>query len=206
VIGGHIDTEIIHKEWNEILRFLASLRSGSDIASTLIYKLASCSRKNSLRKALQELGKIERTLFMLDWVKNPKLRRTVQIGLNKGEARNALARSIFGSNRGGELRDRKRSDQQNRASGLNLVIATIALWNTVYLEKAVEKLEKEGYKIDKELLSHISPLGWKHIILNGDFIWKFPTLKEGEFHPLRSLENMEWEEENSELDDNYSAS
>jgi TnpA family transposase len=199
VVGGRIDTEIIHKEWDEILRFLASLHSGSDIASTLIYKLASCSRKNSLRKALQEVGKIERTLFMLDWVKNPKLRRTVQIGLNKGEARNALARSIFENNRGGELRDRKRSDQQNRASGLNLIISAIALWNTVYLEKAVEKLEKEGHKIDKELLSHVSPLDWKHIILNGDFIWKLLELKNGELRPLRLLKNAEWDGEFSEL-------
>jgi TnpA family transposase len=202
VVGGRIDTEIIHREWDEILRFLASLRSGSDIASTLIYKLASCSRKNSLNKALQELGKIERTLFMLDWVKNPKLRRTVQIGLNKGEARNTLARSIFGNNRGGELRDRKRSDQQNRASGLNLVIAAISLWNTSYLEKAVEKLEKQGYKIDKDLLPHVSSLAWNHILFNGDFIWKNLGLKEGDFLPLRSLKNMEGDVEFSELNDN----
>jgi TnpA family transposase len=202
VIGGYINTEIIRKEWDEILRFIASLRNGSDIASALIYKLSNCSPKNSLNKALQELGKIERTLFMLDWVKNPELRRTVQVGLNKGEARNALARSIFENNRGGELHDRTRISQQNRASGLNLMIAAISLWNTVYLEKIVEKLEKLGHKVNKDLLSHVSPLGWNHILLNGDFIWKPLGLKEGEFRPLRPLKNAEWEEEMSEFNNN----
>jgi TnpA family transposase len=202
-LNSQVNTDIIRKEWDEILRFLASLRNGSDIASALIYKLSNCSPKNGLNKALQELGKIERTLFMLDWVKNPELRRTVQIGLNKGEARNALARSVFGDNQGGEFHDRTRISQQNRASGLNLIIAAISLWNTVYLEKALENLEKHGHKIDKDLLSHISPLGWNHILLNGDFIWKPLELKEGELHPLRSLKNSELDEEISELNNNY---
>ena len=62
--------------------------------------------------------------------------RRVQIGLNKGEAKNALARAVF-LNRLGELRDRSFENQRYRASGLNLVVAAIMLWNTVYLERAV---------------------------------------------------------------------
>jgi hypothetical protein len=84
-----------------------------------------------------------------------------------------------------------------------LIIAAISLWNTVYLEKALENLGKHGHKIDKDLLSHISPLGWNHILLNGDFIWKPLELKEGELHPLRSLKNSELDEEISELNNNY---
>jgi TnpA family transposase len=57
----------------------------------------------------------------------------VQIGLNKGEARNSLARAVF-FHRLGEIRDRSYENQRYRASGLNLVVAAIRLWNTVYLE------------------------------------------------------------------------
>jgi len=53
---------------------------------------------------LRELGRVERTLFTLEWLQNPELRRRVQVGLNKGEAKNALARAVF-FNRLGELRD-----------------------------------------------------------------------------------------------------
>ena len=72
--------------------------------------------------ALRELGRIERTLFTLDWLQDIELRRRVQIGLNKGEAKNALARAVF-FNRLGELRDRSFENQRYRASGLNLVVA-----------------------------------------------------------------------------------
>jgi len=63
------------------------------------------------------------------------LRRRIHIGLNKGEARNALARAMF-FNRLGELRDRTLENQQHRASGLNLVLAAIVLWNTGFLPGA----------------------------------------------------------------------
>ena len=79
---------------------------------------------------------LERTLFALHWMQNVELRRRVQIGLNKGEAKNSLARTVF-LNRLGQLRDRSFENQRYRASGLNLVVAAIVLWNTVYLKRAV---------------------------------------------------------------------
>ena len=75
---------------------------------------------------------------MLEWIQSPELRRRVQIGLNKGEARNALARAVF-FNQLGEIRDRSFDQQRYRASGLNIVTAAIVLWNTVHLEKAMKK-------------------------------------------------------------------
>jgi TnpA family transposase len=66
----------------------------------------------------------ERTLFTLDWIKNPDLRRRAHLGLNKGEARNALARAVYFC-RLGEVRDRSFENQFFRASGLNLLVAAI---------------------------------------------------------------------------------
>ena len=75
------------------------------------------------------------------WLQDPALRRRVTAGLNKGEARNALAKAVF-FNRLGEVRDRSFENQQSRASGHNLVVAAITLWNTVCLERAITLLEK----------------------------------------------------------------
>ncbi|WP_150141219.1 Tn3 family transposase, partial [Candidatus Enterovibrio escicola] len=116
---------------------------------------------------------LERTLFMLEWIQSPKLRRRVQVGLNKGEARNALARAVF-FNQLGEIRDRSFEQQRYRASGLNLVTAAIVLWNTIYLEKAVETLRKQGIEVDDKLLQHISPLVWEYIALTGEYRWPSP--------------------------------
>jgi hypothetical protein len=94
------------------------------------------------RRPARELGRIERTLFILDWLQSVELRRRVHAGLNKGEARNALARAVF-FNRLGEIRDRSSSSNAT-ASGLNLVTAAIVLWNTVYLERAANALRGHG--------------------------------------------------------------
>ena len=103
----------------------------------MLRKLGSYPRQNGLAVALRELGRIERTLFILDWLQSVELRRRVHAGLNKGEARNSLARAVF-FNRLGEIRDRSFEQQRYRASGLNLVTAAIVLWNTVYLERATQ--------------------------------------------------------------------
>ncbi len=153
-------------------------------ASLILRKLASYPRQNSLATALRELGRIERTLFTLEWLQSPELRRRVNTGLNKGEAKNALARAIF-FNRLGEVRDRSYEDQRYRASGLNLVLAAIVLWNTVYLAKAVEYVTQQGMNIPEEHLQHLSPLGWEHINLTGDYIWNLKS--NNVFEQLRPL-------------------
>jgi len=40
------------------------------------------------------------------------------------------------------------------------------------MERAVDALRRKGVKINKQLLSHLSPPGWEHITLTGDYIWK----------------------------------
>ena len=188
LIGGNINVKRIRAHWDEILRLAASIKQGIVTASLMLRKLGSYPRQNGLAVALRELGRIERTLFALDWMQSVELRRRVQTGLNKGEAKNALARAVF-LNRLGEIRDQNFENQRYRASGLNLVVAAIVLWNTVYLEQAVQALWDSGKDIDENLLSHLSPLGWEHINLTGDYIWQqCKHVEQGKFRPLRMIE------------------
>jgi TnpA family transposase len=135
-------------------------------------QLASYPRQNGVAAALRELGRLERTLFTLDWVEDPELRRETGQELNKGESRNSLARAVF-IHRLGEMRDRTYENQQHRASGLNLIVTAIILWNTRYLERAVTTL-RQTENVPDHLLAHLSPLGWEHINLTGDYIWIAP--------------------------------
>jgi hypothetical protein len=89
-------------------------------------------------------------------------------------------------NRLGEVRDRSFENQRHRASGLNLVVAAITLWNTMYLERAAEALARST-PIDPALLQHVSPLGWEHINLTGDYTWHTnKRVAKGGFRPLRT--------------------
>lgn len=119
----------IEIHWRKVLRLATSIKQGTVTASLMLKKFASYPKQNGLAKALREIGRIERTLFMLDWFRNPALRRRVQAGLNKGEARNALA----------------------------LLTAAISLWNTVYMEIAVYIMNRNALK-KKSKCYRICPL------------------------------------------------
>lgn len=190
MIGGTINRQRIIDNWADILRLATSIKQGTATASLLVKKLGSYPRQNGLAQALREIGRIERTLFALEWLQNIELRRRVQAGLNKGEARNALARAVF-FNRLGEIRDQSFEQQQYRASGLNLITAAIVLWNTVYIERAVDALREQGQVIEDDHLQYLSPLGWEHINLTGDYVWNTQNnLGNGKFRPLSNMD--EW--------------
>ena len=184
MIGGNIDFRVIGDNWDETLRLAASIKAGTVAPSVLMKRLAAYPKQNALARTIREIGRLERTLFTLDWISDPALRRRTNAGLNKGEARNALARAIF-FHRLGEIRDRTLENQRYRASGLNLAVAAVILWNTVYLGRAVEELRARGETVPDELVAHVAPLGWEHIALNGDYIWPTEPLQNG-FRPLRN--------------------
>jgi TnpA family transposase len=142
-------------------------------------------KQNALAKTLREIDRLERTLFTLDWISDPALRQRASAGLNKGEARNALARAIF-FHRLGEIRDRTLENQRYWASGLNLAVAAVILWNTVYLGRAVAKLRSRGEVVSDDLIAHIAPLRWEHIAFNGDYVWPTEPLQNGLLTPPQS--------------------
>jgi hypothetical protein len=109
----------------------------------------------------------------------------VHAGLNKGR-RATLARAVF-FNRLGKSATAV-EQQRYRASGLNLVTAAIVLWNTVYLERAANALRGHGQAVDDGLLQYLSPLGWEHINLTGDYLWRSAKIGAGKFRPLRPLQ------------------
>ncbi len=170
LIAGRIRTDLIERNWPDILRLAASFATGSVAPSQVLKKLASYPRQNDLALALREVGRIERSLFMLRWITDADLQHRTQIGLNKGEAHHALKRAIS-FNRHGEIRDRTSEGQHYRIAGMNLLAAIIIYWNTRELGKVVADLGANGAEISPALLTHVSPLGWEHINLTGEYRW-----------------------------------
>ena len=179
-----IDERLIAGHWDDVIRLAVSIRTGVTSASLMLERLGSYPRANGLALALREIGRVERTLFTLDWIENPEERRRATRELNKGEAQNALKRAIF-FHRAGRIRDPDLQAQGYRASALNLVASAIVLWNTTYLEAAMRYLERQRRPVPPDLLQHLSPLGWQHINLTGDYLWSDIRIPKGKLRPLR---------------------
>jgi TnpA family transposase len=171
LVGGKIREKLIMENWPDILRAVATMAAGVMPPSQLLRKFASFPRQHELAVALREIGRIERTLFIIDWLLDADMQRRAQIGLNKGEAHHALKNALR-IGRQGEIRDRTSEGQHYRMAGLNLLAAIVIYWNTKHLGHAVTTRMSAGLDCSPQLLAHISPLGWAHILLTGEYRWK----------------------------------
>ena len=170
LIGGKIRQSLIASNWPDILRSVATMASGAMSPSQLLRKFASYPRQHELAVTLREIGRVERTLFIIDWLLDADMQRRAQVGLNKGEAHHALKNALR-IGRQGEIRDRTSEGQHFRMAGLNLLAAIVIYWNTKHLGQAVTSRRREGLDCLHNLLAHISPLGWAPILLTGEYRW-----------------------------------
>ena len=159
---GKIDWEIIRTHWKDMMQVILSIHQGKISTSFLLRKLTNYSRKNRLFLAFQELGRVMRTLFLLEYISNPKLRETITASTNKVESYNAFSDWIaFGSR---VLVASNDPDEMEKAIKYNALIANCTtLQNTIDYSYVVYQLQQQGYEINKEDLAHISPYATAHL-------------------------------------------
>jgi hypothetical protein len=161
---------LIRAHWSEILRIVASIRTGTVTASLIMRQLASYPRQNGVAAALRELGRLERTLFTLDWIERSRAAPHDR-ARNSTRARPATAWrarcSSIGSAKSATAPTRTSSTAPPAST---LLVTAIILWNTRYLERAVAAL-RQTEDVPDHLLAHLSPLGWEHVNLTGDYVW-----------------------------------
>lgn len=170
LVGGKVKEGLITTNWPGVLRTAATMLAGTMAPSQLLRKFASYPRQSDLAFALREIGRIERTLFIIEWALDDSMQRRAQIGLNKGESHHALKNALR-IGRQGEIRDRTTEAQHYRVAGLNLLAAIVIYSNTARLGEAVKKRQAAGLSTPPKLLAHTSPLGWGHILLTGEYRW-----------------------------------
>ena len=121
--------------------------------------MESIPRQHELAVTLREIGRLEQSLLIVDWVLDADMQRRANTGLNKGEAHHALKNALR-IGRQGEIRHRSSEGQHYRMAGLNLLAAIVIYWTTAHLDGAVGQRKHAGLTVEPELLAHISPLGW----------------------------------------------
>lgn len=162
------DLAIIEEQWEYMMRVAISLKQKTAPAHVIVQRLTNSSPSDRLTKAFTNLGRIIKTEYILRYLTDQELRRTVQRQLNKGEYRHKLPRWIFFADQG-EFTTGDYEEIMNKASSLSFVSNAILYWNTIKINDIVEQLRQQGEDIDDETLSHISLLPYKHVLPNGTY-------------------------------------
>jgi len=183
--ANKINLKLIAEHWDDLLRLAGSLKLGVVRAAGITRTLQTNDRPTKLARALQELGRLAKTLYLLRFIDDESYRRRILVQLNRGEGRHQLARIIFHGKRG-ELRQRYREGQEDQLGALGLVVNLVVLWNTIYMDAALDRLRAEGFDVRPEDVARLSPLGFKHINMLGRYAFTLPDMvARGELRPLR---------------------
>ncbi len=183
---NRINTALIISQWDQICRLTASLEARTVTPSAILRSLQRGPNPSSLGRALAELGRVIKTLHVLDYCHDPVYRRAIHRILNRGESRNSLARDIFHGRRG-QLRQHYQTGQEDQLGALGLMVNIIVLWQTVYIQGALDHLAAHGHNIDPADVARLSPLGHPTINLQG----RYRTTSRppnGGLRPLRTAE------------------
>ena len=162
------DIDIIEEQWESMIRVAISLKKRTAPAHIIVQRLTNSFPSDRLSKAFTNLGRIIKTEYILRYLTDPELRRTVQLQLNKGEYRHKLPRWIFFADQG-DFTTGDYEEIMNKASCLSLVSNAILYWNTVKINDIVQSLRGRGEIIEDETLQHISLLPYKHVLPNGTY-------------------------------------
>lgn len=180
---GTINRQLIIDHWDDLLRVAGSLKLGWVTASLLISRLNASPRKNAVTKALQEYGRVAKTLFVLRYLESEDFRRRVNRQLNKGESLHALRAFLFFAEEG-RVRRRHLDEQTNQAQCLNLVSNAVITWNTIYIAEVLRQLRTEGHVVHDDAVAHLAPTVYGHINRYGKYRFDVPV-EPGQLRPLR---------------------
>ena len=163
-----IDWELIRTHWLDLLQVVLSIYTGKVSSAVLLRKLGNYSRKNRLYKAFQELGRVIRTIFLLQYISEGELRQQITRTTNKVESYHGFSKWFcFGGE--GIIADNDPEEQEKSIKYNSLVANAVIFQNTIDLSEILQQLKREGYLIDPDDIKALSPYLTDKIKRFGDY-------------------------------------
>jgi TnpA family transposase len=187
IATNRIDLRLIREHYDDILRVAGSLLQRMTTASELMRALRSHTRHlATLGQAIAQIGRVPKTVHLLDYCSDPAYRRPILGQLNRGESRHDLSRNVF-HGRKGELRQPYHQGQEEQLGALGLVVNCIVLYNTIYTQRVLDLLRGDGRTIREEDVRRLSPLASEHTNLVGRYhLIPAETVEQGAYRPLKT--------------------
>lgn len=174
----YVNTDIIVQNWDDILRFIATIKLKETNASDIFRRLNSYSKQNILYQALKAFGQIIKSLFILRYLDDVQLRQDIEKQLNKVELANRMTRAIAVGNPR-EYIYAEKEEQEIAESCNRLIKNTIICWNYLYLTHKLQiTTDQKIESILRKAIQTHSPISWAHINLLGEYDFSDEKLKD----------------------------
>ena len=168
LFSGTVNWALIHEHYPQLMQLALAIQSGTLAPSAVLARVNSYSTKNRVALALKELGQAVRTTYLLEWVMDESLRRTVHKGTTKVERHHKFAKHLaFGA--GGHLRSNNPADQEKAIVYNELVTNAVALQNVVDQTQALHALKSQGINFNAADLAFLSPYATSKLKRFGDY-------------------------------------
>jgi len=174
-----VNKKLILNNWDDMLRLMATIKSGKQSASLIFRRLAASNRASDLYRAMKEMGQLLKSHFIARYLADETLRRSIQKQLNRVELGQKFSGALF-FGRKGQLNIGGEEDIHRVMLCKTLLKNVVILWNYLYLSDYIISLDNED-EVDGVLdsISEGSVIAWRHINMHG--VYDF------DHRPLRSF-------------------
>ncbi|MBY0545200.1 MAG: Tn3 family transposase [Gammaproteobacteria bacterium] len=182
-----IRQNLIINHWDDILRFMATIKLKHVSSSQLFKRLSSYARNHPLYKAIKEFGRIIKSLFILTYLDDVKLRQRIEKQLNRIELSNKFSNAVFYANNS-EFKQASSEEQEIAVACKVLIQNSIVLWNYLYLSQLLTNCQSD--KERSEIISLIkegSVTTWGHVNLHGEFDFRRHAANDSPFNLAKIL-------------------
>jgi TnpA family transposase len=176
--SGYIDTELIEDNWDDILRFIATIKLKEVTASDLFRRLNSYSKQHALYRALKAFGQIPKSLFILQVIDDPVLRQAIEKQMDRIEHVHRFTRAVSVGNPR-EFLQAEKEDQEMAEACKRLIKNCIICWNYLYLSQKLEEItDPESREALLDAVAHGSTVAWRHLNPLGEYDFSAEKLRD----------------------------
>jgi TnpA family transposase len=167
ILTRPIDWELIRQQYDQMIKYTTALRLGTSDTESILRRFTRNNVQHPTYKALAELGKVIKTIFLCRYLHSKELRREIHQGLNVVENWNGATDFVFFARRG-EMASNRREDHEISMLALHLIQNCMVYTNTLMIQRVLAQPHWQGRLTPRDHAA-LTPLIWEHVNPYGRF-------------------------------------
>jgi TnpA family transposase len=167
ILTRPIDWDLIRQQYDQMVKYATALRLGTAETEAILRRFTRQNVQHPTYRALAELGKAIKTIFLCRYLHSEALRREINEGLNVVEHWNGATDFVFFARRG-EMVSNRREDHEISMLALHLIQNCMVYINTLMIQTMLAKPHWQGRLTPRDYAA-LTPLIWEHVNPYGRF-------------------------------------